>query len=33
VTQVRQPLYRRSLARWKNYEADLADLFAQLPVA
>jgi hypothetical protein len=33
VTQVRQPLYRRSLARWKNYEADLAGLFAQLPVA
>jgi tetratricopeptide (TPR) repeat protein len=33
VTQVRQPLYRRSLARWKNYEAELADLFAQLPAA
>jgi tetratricopeptide (TPR) repeat protein len=33
VTQVRQPLYRRSLARWKNYEADLADLFARLPAA
>ena len=32
VTQVRQPLYRRSLARWKNYEATLGDLFASLPV-
>ena len=32
VTQVRQPLYRRSLARWKNYEATLGDLFAGLPV-
>jgi hypothetical protein len=33
VTQVRQPLYRRSLERWKHYEGPLADLFAQLPVA
>jgi tetratricopeptide (TPR) repeat protein len=32
VTQVRQPLYRRGLARWKNYETSLADLFARLPV-
>ncbi len=32
VTQVRQSLYRRSLARWKHYEATLADLFARLPV-
>jgi tetratricopeptide (TPR) repeat protein len=31
VTQVRQPLYRRSLARWRHYEATLADLFALLP--
>jgi tetratricopeptide (TPR) repeat protein len=31
VTQVRQPLYRRSLARWKHYQADLAHLFALLP--
>ncbi len=31
VTQVRQPLYRRSLARWKHYEPALADLFARLP--
>ncbi len=31
VTQVRQPLYRRSLARWKHYENALADLFARLP--
>ena len=31
VTQVRQPLYRRALARWKHYEAALADLFARLP--
>jgi tetratricopeptide (TPR) repeat protein len=29
VTQVRQPLYRKSLGRWKNYENLLADLFAQ----
>ncbi len=32
VTQVRQSLYRRSLARWKHYEPTLADLFARLPV-
>jgi tetratricopeptide (TPR) repeat protein len=31
VTQVRQPLYRKGLARWKHYETPLADLFAQLP--
>jgi hypothetical protein len=30
VTQVRQPLYRKSLARWKHYESHLADLFARL---
>jgi hypothetical protein len=31
VIQVRQPIYRRSVARWKHYEASLADLFALLP--
>jgi tetratricopeptide (TPR) repeat protein len=31
VTQVRQPLYRRALARWKNYETTLGELFALLP--
>ena len=31
LTQVRQPLYRRAVARWKHYETCLADLFAQLP--
>jgi tetratricopeptide (TPR) repeat protein len=32
VMQVRQPLYRRALARWKHYEGTLADLFARLPL-
>ena len=31
VTQVRQPIYRRSVARWKHYEQALASLFAMLP--
>ncbi len=31
VTQVRQPLYRKALGRWKHYECELADLFARLP--
>jgi tetratricopeptide (TPR) repeat protein len=31
VTQVRQPVYTKSLARWKHYERDLAGLFAALP--
>ncbi len=31
VTQVRQPIYKKSVARWKNYEPHLADLFAALP--
>ena len=31
ITQVRQPLYKQSVARWKNYEHSLADLFAALP--
>jgi hypothetical protein len=28
--QVRQPVYQRSVARWKNYEPALAELFAAL---
>jgi hypothetical protein len=32
VTQVRQPIYSRSVGRWKNYETALADLFARLPL-
>ncbi len=31
VLQVRRPIYRRSIDRWKNYESELADLFALLP--
>ena len=31
LTQVRQPVYQRSVARWKNYQSALADLFAALP--
>ncbi len=31
VNQVRRPLYTRSVARWRNYESELADLFAALP--
>jgi len=31
VIQVRQPVYKQSVARWKNYERELADLFAALP--
>jgi len=30
VTQVRQPLYQKSVGRWKHYEHALASLFAQL---
>ncbi len=30
VTQVRQPIYTRSLARWKHYESALAPLWALL---
>jgi tetratricopeptide (TPR) repeat protein len=33
VAQVRQPLYTRSVARWKHYEAALAPLFAKLPAS
>jgi tetratricopeptide (TPR) repeat protein len=31
ITQVRQPIYKQSVARWKNYEHDLGVLFAALP--
>jgi tetratricopeptide (TPR) repeat protein len=31
LTQVRQPIYRGSVGRWKNYEHALAELFAALP--
>jgi hypothetical protein len=31
VTQVRQPIYKTSVTRWKRYEHELADLFAALP--
>jgi tetratricopeptide (TPR) repeat protein len=30
ITQVRQPIYKRSVARWKNYESMLDPLFRQL---
>jgi tetratricopeptide (TPR) repeat protein len=30
VSQVRQPIYQRSVARWKHYENALGSLFAQL---
>ena len=32
VTQVRQPIYTRSVARWKHYEQALAPLLARLEV-
>ena len=32
-TQVRKPLYKTSVARWRQYERELADLFAALPPA
>ena len=31
VMQVRQPVYQRSVARWKHYEPALNELFATLP--
>jgi tetratricopeptide (TPR) repeat protein len=31
VIQVRQPVYQRSVARWRNYEPALADFFSALP--
>ena len=30
VTQVRQPIYTRSVARWRNYEKTMGALFAKL---
>jgi hypothetical protein len=30
VSQVRQPLYTRSVARWKHYEGALGQLFERL---
>lgn len=30
LTQVRQPVYTRSVARWKHYESALGELFARL---
>ena len=32
ITQVRQPIYTRSVARWKNYERELTELFRALPL-
>jgi tetratricopeptide (TPR) repeat protein len=32
ATQVRQPLYRRGLARWVHYQVTLGHLFARLPL-
>jgi hypothetical protein len=31
LAQVRQPIYKTSLARWRNYERALAELFEALP--
>jgi hypothetical protein len=31
VVQVRQPVYRQSVARWTHYERELPELFAALP--
>jgi hypothetical protein len=31
IGQVRQPLYSHSVARWRNYERELADLFRAIP--
>jgi tetratricopeptide (TPR) repeat protein len=33
VTQVRQPVYKQSVGRWKQYQLALAELFAVLPVS
>ncbi len=30
LTQVRQPIYRRSVGRWKSYEHELAELFEKV---
>ena len=32
VTQVRQPIYKQSVARWKHYQDALGELFAELAV-
>ena len=32
IAQVRQPIYGRSVGRWKNYEQPLAAMFAQLAI-
>jgi len=31
IGQVRQPLYSHSVARWRNYEQELPDLFQAIP--
>jgi hypothetical protein len=31
VVQVRRPLYKHSVGRWKHYETSLMDLFVDLP--
>jgi hypothetical protein len=31
LIQVRQPVHRKSVGRWRNYQIELADLFAALP--
>ena len=31
VTQVREPIYDRSVRRWQHYQTELAELFARLP--
>ena len=33
LVQVRRPVYRNSVGRWKHYETELADLFAALSCA
>ena len=30
LAQVRQPIYKNSVVRWKNYEHELGDLFSAL---
>jgi hypothetical protein len=30
VSQVRQPIYRRSVGRWQNYESSLGSMFRRL---
>ena len=30
ATQVRQPIYKRSVGRWKNYEKTLSELFSKV---